>query len=298
MQTSFEAVDVEFHRIRYRLVQAGDPELTRARPVRVGRERHDVADGEMGFLEQLTRNEYVSLRRGSGEPCTDEESENRDERASERATTGAAHPSIMPERTNLIRAPDPSASSRPLHSCKVQLMKLTLVSAVVACIATGAIAFAQRPAAPSPDIHYVPTSNGVADAMLKLANTTAADVVYDLGSGDGRIVIAAAKKYGARGVGIEIDPQLINDAAKNAAKAGVADKVTFHQEDLFKTDLSDATVVTLYLSNSINMRLRTILQRQLKPGARIVSHRFLMGDWKPEAERRLEGTSIYLWTIR
>jgi cyclopropane fatty-acyl-phospholipid synthase-like methyltransferase len=177
-------------------------------------------------------------------------------------------------------------------------MKLTLVSAVVACIATGAIAFAQRPAAPSPDIHYVPTSNGVADAMLRLANTTAADVVYDLGSGDGRIVIAAAKKYGARGVGIEIDPELIKDAAKNAAKAGLADKVTFRQEDLFKADLSDATVVTLYLSNSINMRLRTILQRQLKPGARIVSHRFLMGDWKPEAERRLEGTSIYLWTIR
>jgi cyclopropane fatty-acyl-phospholipid synthase-like methyltransferase len=177
-------------------------------------------------------------------------------------------------------------------------MKFTVVTAVLACLASAAIAVAQRPTAPSPDIHYVPTSNGVADAMLKLANTTAADVVYDLGSGDGRIVVAAAKKYGARGVGIEIDPELIKEATRNAAKAGVADRVTFRQEDLFKTDLSDATVVTLYLSNSINMRLHTILQRQLKTGARIVSHRFTMGDWKPEAERRLEGTTIYLWTIK
>ena len=151
--------------------------------------------------------------------------------------------------------------------------------------------------AQTPDIHYVPTSNGVADAMLRLAHTTASDVVYDLGSGDGRIVIAAAKKYGARGVGVEIDGNLIKDANKNARKAGVADRVRFLQQDLFKTDLSDATVVTLYLSNSINMRLRGILERQLRPGTRVVSHRFTFGDWKPEAEQRLEGTSIYLWTV-
>ena len=171
------------------------------------------------------------------------------------------------------------------------------MSTTVACIASGIIALAQQSKPPSPDIHYVPTSNGVAEAMLKLATTTSADIVYDLGSGDGRIVIAAAKKYGARGVGIEIDAELIKEATRNAAKAGVADKVTFRQDDLFKADVSEATVVTLYLSNSINMRLRTILQRQLKPGARIVSHRFSMGDWKPEAERRLEGTTIYLWAI-
>jgi tRNA A58 N-methylase Trm61 len=133
--------------------------------------------------------------------------------------------------------------------------------------------------------------------MLTLAKTTSSDVVNDLGSGDGRIVIRAAKNVGARGVGVEIDPELIKEATKNAAKAGVSDRVTFRQEDLFKTDLSDATVVTLYLSNSINMRLRGILER-LKPGTRIVSHRFTFGDWKPEAERRLEGTSIYLWTIK
>ena len=152
--------------------------------------------------------------------------------------------------------------------------------------------------AQTPDIHYVPTSNGVTNAMLKLAQTNASDVVYDLGSGDGRIVIAAAKKFGARGVGVEIDADLIRTATKNAQKAGVAGRVTFRQEDLFKTDLSDATVVTLYLSNSINMRLRGLLQKQLKPGTRIVSHRFTFGDWKPEAEQHLEGTSIYLWTIR
>jgi cyclopropane fatty-acyl-phospholipid synthase-like methyltransferase len=177
-------------------------------------------------------------------------------------------------------------------------MKLTAVCVAITCVAGEAIARAQRAPAPSPDIHYVPTSNGVAEAMLKLANTTAADVVYDLGSGDGRIVIAAAKKFGARGVGIEIDPELIKQAEKNAAKAGVSDRVTFQQEDLFKTDLSDATVVTLYLSTSINMRLRSILERQLKPGARVVSHRFTMGDWKPEAQQRLEGTTIYLWRIQ
>jgi len=153
------------------------------------------------------------------------------------------------------------------------------------------------PQTPTPDIHYVPTSGGVADAMLKLAHVTASDVVYDLGSGDGRIVIAAAKKYGARGVGVELDPALVRTARKNAEAAGVADRVSFRQEDLMKTDFSDATVVTLYLSTSLNMRLRTILQRQLKPGSRVVSHRFTMIDWKPDAEQHVGGTTIYLWTI-
>jgi tRNA G10 N-methylase Trm11 len=157
---------------------------------------------------------------------------------------------------------------------------------------------AQKPAAPTPDIHYVPTSGRVADAMLKLARVTANDIVYDLGSGDGRIVIAAAKNFGARGVGVELDAELVKEARKNAMKAGVSDRVTFVQDDLFKTNLSDATVVTLYLSNSINMRLRSLLQQQLKPGSRVVSHRFEMGDWKPDATVRLEGTSVHLWTIR
>ena len=174
-------------------------------------------------------------------------------------------------------------------------MKRTAVSIVLAWLIGARIASPQQP---TPDIHYVPTSGGVTEAMLTLAKTTSADVVYDLGSGDGRIVIAAAKKFGARGVGVELDAQLIKDATKKARKAGVGDKVTFRQEDLFKTDLSDATVVTLYLSNSINMRLRELLRQKLKPGSRVVSHRFTMGDWAPEAEGRLEGTSIYLWTIK
>src|SRR5262249_55243045 len=152
--------------------------------------------------------------------------------------------------------------------------------------------------APTPDIHYVPTSNGVAEAMLKLADVTAADTVYDLGSGDGRIVIAAAQKFGARGGGVGVDPELVKAARKERPAAGVADRVTFLQQDLFKADLSDATVVTLYLSNSVNMRLRAVLQRQLKSGSRVVSHRFAMGDWQPDAERRVEGTTIYLWTIK
>jgi SAM-dependent methyltransferase len=172
------------------------------------------------------------------------------------------------------------------------------VRIAILVLAAAVPAAAQRTAAPTPDIHYVPTSGGVTDAMLKLAHVTSNDVVYDLGSGDGRIVIAAAKTYGARGVGVELDPDLIKTATRNARKAGVADKVTFLQADLFKTDLSDATVITLYLSNSINRRLASILQRQLKPGARVVSHRFDMGDWKPEADVRLEGTHVYLWTIR
>jgi precorrin-6B methylase 2 len=170
------------------------------------------------------------------------------------------------------------------------------IAALAAVIATAATAAAQK--SPTPDIHYVPTSAGVADAMLKLARVTQDDIVYDLGSGDGRIVIAAAKKYGARGVGVELDADLVKNATKNATKAGVADKVRFVQADLFKTDLSEATVVTLYLSNSINMRLRSLLQQQLKPGSRVVSHRFEMGDWRPDASIRLEGTSVHLWTIR
>jgi SAM-dependent methyltransferase len=172
------------------------------------------------------------------------------------------------------------------------------LAAVLTTLALATLTAGAAQKLPTPDIHYVPTSSGVADAMLKLAKVAADDVVYDLGSGDGRIVIAAAKKYGARGVGVELDGDLVKEARKNAMKAGVSDRVRFLQGDLFKTDLSEATVVTLYLSNSINIRLRGILQRALKPGARVVSHRFTMGDWKPDAEQHLEGTSIYLWTIK
>lgn len=151
--------------------------------------------------------------------------------------------------------------------------------------------------AQTPDIHYVPTSDRVVAAMLDMAQVTPADVVYDLGSGDGRIVIQAAKKYGAHGVGIEIDPALVQRANRNARDAGVADKVTFVQGNIFTTDLSKASVVTLYLSTTINMRLQPKLQRELSPGTRIVSHRFGMPDWKPERTQNLDGAQVFLWKI-
>ncbi|CDM65346.1 SAM-dependent methyltransferase [Pyrinomonas methylaliphatogenes] len=151
--------------------------------------------------------------------------------------------------------------------------------------------------APHLDVPYVPTPPEVVDAMLRLAAVTKDDVVYDLGCGDGRIVIAAAKKYGARGVGVDIDPQRIREANENARKEGVADRVRFVQQDLFQTDIHDATVVTLYLLPDVNMRLRPKLWRELRPGARVVSHAFTMGDWEPEKTIDVNGRMIYLWTI-
>ena len=148
------------------------------------------------------------------------------------------------------------------------------------------------------DIHYVPTPDAVVDAMLTLARVTPADVVYDLGSGDGRIPIEAARKYGARGVGVELDAALVQQARENAMAAGVADKVTFVQADLFRTDLSGATVVTLFLSPSVNLRLRSKLQRELAPGARVVSNRFPIGDWTPDRELTVEGTPVKFWLVR
>src|SRR5919109_1152283 len=129
------------------------------------------------------------------------------------------------------------------------------------------------------DVPYVPTPERVVDKMLELAKVGPQDVVYDLGSGDGRIVIAAARKHGARGVGIDIDPQRIKEGRDNARRAGVADRVEFREGDLFKADIGDATVVTLYLMSSVNLRLRPKLLNELKPGTRVVSHAFGMGDW-------------------
>ena len=167
---------------------------------------------------------------------------------------------------------------------------------VLTAVAAGAGVIAQTPGA---DVHYVPTPDAVVSAMLDLAGVTAADVVYDLGSGDGRIVIEAARKYGARGVGIELDPELNKKAGRSAQKAGVADRVTFVRADFFKIDLSEASVVTLFLSPNINARLQSKLRRELKPGARIVSHRFTMPpDWKPDRDLTVKGTHVFLWTIR
>jgi SAM-dependent methyltransferase len=168
----------------------------------------------------------------------------------------------------------------------------------LALVAVSARPHAGAQTGTSPDIHYVPTPNDVVDAMLDVAKVTAGDVVYDLGSGDGRIVIEAAKRYGARGVGIEIDPALVKRAEAGARKAGVSDKVTFMRADLFKTDLSNATVVTLYLSPSINLRLQSKLQRELRPGSRVVSHRFPIGDWAPDRDFMVGRNRVLFWAIR
>jgi SAM-dependent methyltransferase len=150
----------------------------------------------------------------------------------------------------------------------------------------------------SPDVPYVPTPQAVVNRMLEIANVTSNDVVYDLGSGDGRIPITAVRNFNAqRAVGVDINPTRISEANQNAQSANVTDRVEFRQQDLFETDLSDATVVTLYLLPDINLRLRPKLLSELKPGTRIVSHAFDMGDWEPEQVERVEGKTIYYWTV-
>lgn len=177
------------------------------------------------------------------------------------------------------------------------LRRVVILSALLALSASTALAqeAAQRPTR-EPDVIYVPTPQEVVDGMLRLAKVTKDDVVYDLGSGDGRIPITAAQKYGARGIGFDINPVRIAEANANLKAAGVGDKVRFVEADLFQQDLSEATVVTLYLLPSLNLKLRPTLWK-LKPGTRIVSHSFDMGDWKPEATETIDGRTIYLWIV-
>jgi len=156
---------------------------------------------------------------------------------------------------------------------------------------------AQEPAQVPINAPYVTTPDKVVTAMLKLAGVKSSDTVYDLGCGDGRIVIAAARMYKAHGVGIDINPARIEEARANARKAGVETLVKFEVGDLYTADISNATVVTLYLLPDVNLRLRPRLQNTLKPGTRVVSHSFDMGDWKPDKEQMVEGSRIFLWTI-
>jgi ribosomal protein L11 methylase PrmA len=175
-----------------------------------------------------------------------------------------------------------------------------LAASLVATICT---ALSAQVAEQSPSLApYVPTPQDVVDRMLTLAEVGPNDVVYDLGCGDGRIVITAAQKFGATGVGIDIDPDRIQESQANAKAAGVEGKVTFKQQDAMTVDVSPATVVTLYLLSSSNLKLRPILTKQLKPGARIVSHAFTMGDWQPlktDSFTDAQGTqrTLYLWKI-
>jgi ribosomal protein L11 methylase PrmA len=170
---------------------------------------------------------------------------------------------------------------------------LGVATATVLCISLAAQVATER----RPDVIYVPTPPEVVEAMLKAADVKKGDVVYDLGSGDGRIAIMAAQKFGARAVGIDIDPQRIKEANENAKNAGVTNQVRFLNEDLFQANISEATVVTLYLLDSLNEKLRPKLLRDLKPGTRIVSHAFRMGDWKPEKSLDVNGRMVYFWTV-
>ena len=180
----------------------------------------------------------------------------------------------------------------------------------VLCFLTGAIlalsvASAQRSQPRrEPDVPYVPTTEEAVAAMLKLGEVTKNDVLYDLGCGDGRIVIAAAKLYGTRGVGIDINPVRIAEAKENARKAGVENLVRFEENDLFQSDIHEATVVSLFLLTSVNLKLRPKLLQDLKPGTRIVSNTFDMGDWVPEKEFTVDAPEdaflsrkLYLWRI-
>jgi SAM-dependent methyltransferase len=155
---------------------------------------------------------------------------------------------------------------------------------------------------PGQEVPYVVPPLRVVDTMLQLAAVGRDDVVYDLGSGDGRIVLAAARDFGARGVGIEIDPKLVAESTPRAERAGLADRVRFTTQDLFQADLRPATVVTLYLTRELNLRLRPKLLAELRPGTRVVSHRFDMGDWPPERQVTLEVDGnpyvVYLWRIQ
>jgi precorrin-6B methylase 2 len=149
----------------------------------------------------------------------------------------------------------------------------------------------------SPDVPYVPTTEEVVEVMMRLGEVDKNDVVYDLGSGDGRLPITAAKKHGARGLGVDIDPNRVREARENAKAAGVEDKVKFVQGDLFQTDIGEATVVTLYLLPSVNLKLRPKLLSELKPGTKVVSHNYDMGDWKPEQTVNVGNHVVYVWTI-
>jgi len=176
---------------------------------------------------------------------------------------------------------------------------LTLAVTIVVAGLPGATSALAQTAAPTrrPDVIFVPTPEPVVEAMLQVANVTKNDVVYDLGCGDGRIPVTAAKKYGARGFCFDIDPERIKEANENVAKNNVGNLVKVVHADLFETDLSGASVITLYLLPSLNVKLMPKLMKELRPGTRIVSHAFDMGDWKPEKELDVDGRKVYFWTI-
>ena len=171
---------------------------------------------------------------------------------------------------------------------------LILTALLVAC---GVGAARAQEAKRTPDVIYVPTPQEVVEDMLRLADVKQGDVLYDLGSGDGRIAVTAARKYGVRAVGIDIDPERIREANENARKNGVQKLVQFRRQDLFAADFREASVVTLYLLPDLNLKLLPRLQAQLKPGTRVVSHQFDMGDWRPDKVLESGGRTVYFWVM-
>ena len=190
--------------------------------------------------------------------------------------------------------------SHPIRGAQHLTSRRVVLAAPLALLLPARLASAQptTEAKPKLDVPYVPTPQPVVDKMLEMGKVRRGDTLYDLGCGDGRIVVTAAKK-GARGVGIDIDPTRIEEAHQNAQQAGVADRVEFRVGNIFESDFSPATLVTLYLLPDINLKLRPQLWRQLKVGTRVVSHAFDMGDeWPPERTERIQNSTLYSWTIK
>ncbi|MFC7332956.1 SAM-dependent methyltransferase [Rhodocista pekingensis] len=168
---------------------------------------------------------------------------------------------------------------------------------LAAAVAASMVVLPLRPAVGQYDVPYVPTPQPVVDAMLEMAQVGSGDYLIDLGSGDGRIVVTAAQKFGTPGMGVDLNPERIAEGNANAERAGVTDKVKFVRQDLFKTDISDATVLTMYLLPQVNLRLRPVVLDTLAPGTRIVSHAFDMGDWTPDETRTVEGKRLFRWVV-
>lgn len=171
------------------------------------------------------------------------------------------------------------------------------VAALVAAPAIVGRAHAQAEPVPRLDVPFVPTPQVVVDKMLEVAKIQKGDFLIDLGSGDGRIPVTAAQRYGVRALGVDINPQRIKEANERAQAAGVTNLVEFRQADLFETDISQANVLTMYLLPSVNMKLRPKIWSDMRPGSRVVSHAFDMGDWAPEQKFTADGRSVYLWTV-
>ncbi len=202
------------------------------------------------------------------------------------AGTGPATAALLRE-ADIVAGPDvPKGPSRRV-----------LLSLLLGALGQAPV-YAQKAPKRPPDVRYEPSPMSAVTAMLELAGVKKGDLVYDLGCGDGRIAITAAKDFGARAIGVDIDPELVERSIENAKKAGVSDMVSFREEDLFETDFRYATVVAMALWPSVNLKLRPRLLRELKPGTRIVSLYHDMGDWAPDQTRRVGGIDVYLWRIR